>query len=69
MGPSVTGHTSDAVYYVLNQANGRQALFDDEGNYAAFERMLAETQQRVPIRLVAYGLMPNQSLASRSVAV
>jgi len=69
MGPSVTGHTSDAVYHVLNRANGRQALFDDEGNYAAFERMLAETQQRVPIRLVAYGLMPNQSLASRSVAV
>ena len=32
----------DTVYHVLNRANGRQALFDDEGDYAAFERVLAE---------------------------
>ena len=44
---------------MLNRANGRQALFDNEGDYAAFARVLAEAQQRVPMRLLAYCLMPN----------
>jgi len=26
------------VYHVLNRANGRRPLFDDNGDYAAFER-------------------------------
>jgi hypothetical protein len=48
MGRALRVTPGDAVYHVLNRANGRLALFDDEGDYAAFERVLAEAQQRVP---------------------
>lgn len=47
------------MYHVLNRANGRQRLFDDAGDYAAFERVLSEAQQRVAMRLLAYCVMPN----------
>jgi putative transposase len=47
------------VYHVLNRANGRQGLFDDDGDYAAFERVLDEAQQRVDMRILAYCVMPN----------
>ena len=59
MGRALRVTAGDAVYHVLNRANGRQTLFGDEGDYAAFERVLAEAQQRVPMRLLAYCLMPN----------
>ena len=59
MGRALRVTAGDTVYHVLNRANGRQALFDDEGDYAAFERVLAEAQQRLPMRLLAYCLMPN----------
>jgi putative transposase len=47
------------VYHVLNRANGRAALFRKPGDYAAFLRVLADTQERLPLRLLAYCLMPN----------
>jgi putative transposase len=47
------------VYHVLNRANGRMALFDDDGDYAAFERVLAQACERVSMRLLAYCVMPN----------
>jgi putative transposase len=59
MGQALRVTPGDTVYHMLNRANRRQALFDDEGDYAAFERVLAEAQQRVPMRLLAYCLMPN----------
>ena len=59
MGRALRVTPGDTVYHVLNRANGRQALFDDEGDYAAFARELAEAQQRVSMRLLAYCLMPN----------
>jgi putative transposase len=47
------------VYHVLNRANGRQRLFDDDGDYDAFERVLAPACERVSMRLLAYCVMPN----------
>lgn len=47
------------VYHVLNRAVGRGTLFEDEGDYAAFEKVLAEAVERTRIRLLAYCLMPN----------
>jgi putative transposase len=48
------------VYHALNRAAGKhRELFAKPADYAAFERILAETQQRVPgVRLLAYCLMP-----------
>jgi putative transposase len=43
----------------MNRAPGRVTLFRDEGDYAAFERVLAEAVGRFAVRLCAYCLMPN----------
>lgn len=47
------------VYHVLNRAVGRSTLFETDNDYAAFLRVLSEAPQRVPMRLLAWCLMPN----------
>ena len=47
------------VYHALNRANARQTIFDDDGDYEAFERVLAEAVDRHVMRLLAYCVMPN----------
>lgn len=47
------------AYHVLNRANARMRLFEDAGDYAAFERVMGQACQRMPIRILAYCLMPN----------
>jgi putative transposase len=48
------------VYHVLNRRNGRGAVFHKDGDYDAFERILAEALDHVPgMRLLAYCVMPN----------
>ena len=47
------------VYHVLNRGVGRMRLFDDEDDYAAFERIMEETLALRPMRICAYCLMPN----------
>lgn len=47
------------VFHVLNRGVGRQNLFDDEVDYDAFVRLLETGRRHVPIRILAYSLMPN----------
>lgn len=47
------------VYHALNRANGKRRIFDHDGDYRAFEAILAEAQARVPTRILAWCLMPN----------
>jgi len=47
------------VYHVLNRSNGRLPLFESDGDYWAFETVLAEAVARTPMRLLAYCVMPN----------
>lgn len=47
------------VFHVINRGVGRMTLFESDGDYAAFERVLAEVQRIIPIRLCGYCLMPN----------
>lgn len=47
------------VYHVLNRAHGRRTVFESEGDYAAFERAMADTAAQVPMRLLAWCIMPN----------
>jgi putative transposase len=47
------------VYHVLNPANARATLFEKTEDYAALERVLEEARQRVPLRILAYCVMPN----------
>jgi len=46
------------VYHVLNRANGGATLFEGDGDYFAFERIMREAHERVPMRTLAYCIMP-----------
>jgi putative transposase len=47
------------VFHVLNRSVRREQLFFSDRDYAAFERVLAEALQRVPVRLLAYCVLWN----------
>ena len=47
------------AYHVLNRGNGRAEVFHQADDYAAFLKLLGEACERVPMRLLAYCLMPN----------
>jgi putative transposase len=47
------------VYHALNRANARLPIFDNDEDYVAFERVLAQAVARYDMRLLAYCLMPN----------
>ncbi|HET6247544.1 MAG TPA: transposase [Tepidisphaeraceae bacterium] len=47
------------VFHCLNGGNEQCELFADDADYAAFERVLEATLEAVPVRLLAYCLMPN----------
>ena len=47
------------VFHVLNRGVRRLRLFDQPGDYRAFQKVFGEAQKRVPIRCLAYCLMPN----------
>ena len=47
------------IYHVLNRANARLSIFEKDGDYEAFERILADAIERTGTRLLAYCLMPN----------
>lgn len=49
----------DYCYHVIKRGNGRAEVFHAEGGYQAFVTLLREASERVPIRLLAYCLMPN----------
>ena len=59
MGRALRAASGDIVYHVHNRANARVTLFEDEGDYAAFERVVAQACTRVSMRLLAYCVMPN----------
>lgn len=47
------------VYHVLNRANARMTIFEDDADYEAFERVLEQAVERTGMRLLAYCVMPN----------
>lgn len=47
------------IFHVLNRGNDRREVFADDADFAAFERVLAETVAEEPVRLLAYTLMSN----------
>ena len=47
------------VFHVLNRGVNRREIFLKDGDYAAFERVMEAALSAVPVRLLAYCLMPN----------
>jgi putative transposase len=52
---SVGGYT----YHVLNRGNARAEVFHKPADYHAFVEIMAEASVRIPMRILAYCLMPN----------
>jgi putative transposase len=48
------------VYHVLNRGVARLPLFEKLADYAAFERVIGEALDRLPMRIVTYTLMKNR---------
>src|SRR4029079_13972098 len=46
-------------YHVLNRGNGRACVFHKPGDYEAFVGLFERACERLPMRLLAYCLMPN----------
>lgn len=58
--PRTARHAPGGMFFhVLNRGNGRDQIFEKDRDYAAFEKVLAETQELVPVRIISYCLMPN----------
>ncbi|MEQ1846528.1 MAG: transposase, partial [Nitrospira sp.] len=49
----------DYCYHVINRGNGRAEVFHADGDYQAFIGLLGQACERLPMRLLAYCLMPN----------
>lgn len=47
------------AYHVLNRANGKLRLFKKDADFAAFDRIIDETHERVPLRILGYVVMRN----------
>jgi putative transposase len=50
--------TGGLVYHVLNRAVGSGTIFDDDADYLAMERVIDRTYEIIPVRILAYCLMP-----------
>jgi putative transposase len=59
MGRPLRSAPGGYVYHVLNRANARTTIFEDDADYQAFERVLLEAVERTHTRLLAYCVMPN----------
>ena len=46
-------------YHVLNRGNGRAKVFHKDADFAAFIKLMAEANERLPLRILGYVLMPN----------
>jgi len=56
---TVRASVGDVCYHVLNRGNGRADVFHAPDDYAAFVDLLTQANQRLPIRILGYALMPN----------
>lgn len=46
-------------YHVINRGNGRAPVFHADGDFQAFIALLGDASRRLPMRVLAYCLMPN----------
>ena len=46
-------------YHVMNRGNRRATVFHKNDDYRAFLRLIPRANRRLPVRVLAYCLMPN----------
>lgn len=49
----------NAIYHVINLANGRTQIFYTEKDYCHFEELLLEAKELTDMRILSYCIMPN----------
>lgn len=59
MGRATRVNIGDMVYHVINRANFRSRFFSKDKHYQNFLDILEEAVEIVPMRILAYCLMPN----------
>ena len=58
--PGASRASADGIcYHVLNRGNGGVAVYRDEADYQSFIQFIDRTCARLPMRVLAYCLMPN----------
>jgi putative transposase len=51
---------SGQIYHVLNRGNARAEIFHKDGDYLAFEKIMAQAIEKYDIELYCYQLLPNR---------
>ena len=59
MGRPLRAADGGLIYHVLNRGNARMTIFEKDGDYEAFERILEEAIERYGTDVLAWCLMPN----------
>jgi putative transposase len=59
MGRAKRADDGGLIYHVLNRANARMTIFEQDAEYEAFEKVLQEAVERTQTRLLAYCIMPD----------
>lgn len=59
MGRALRTAPGGLVYHVLNRSNGGMRIFEHAGDYKAFEQVMVQALERVPMRILSYCIMPN----------
>jgi putative transposase len=49
----------NSVHHVINRGNERRLLFDDFHDFGEFRELVAWAKSKIPLRIIAYSLMPN----------
>lgn len=50
---------SNIVYHVINRANARMQIFDEDKDYMLFEKVLEQAKEKFDMRILSYCIMPN----------
>jgi putative transposase len=56
---TVRASVGGICYHVINRGNARGEVFHKDEDYAAFVGLIEEACQRLPMRVLAYCLIPN----------
>ena len=59
MGRPRRANLGGLIYHVLNRDNAGMTIFEQVGDYEAFEHILQEAAYRTGMRILAYCIMPN----------
>jgi len=52
-------YVGDIYYHVINRGNAQNEVFHKDGDYRTFVELIGLACQRIPMRVLAYCVMPN----------